>query len=74
MSAPIVGVIMGSKSDWETMRHACETLEALRNEADVVMIAAPACTPTSIGMGCRGSTRCRRRGAARTCSRSWAAC
>ena len=29
MSDPIVGVIMGSKSDWETMRHACETLEAL---------------------------------------------
>jgi len=21
-----VGVIMGSKSDWETMRHACEAL------------------------------------------------
>ena len=28
MSA-IVGVIMGSRSDWETMRHACDTLEAL---------------------------------------------
>jgi 5-(carboxyamino)imidazole ribonucleotide mutase len=24
--APLVGVIMGSKSDWETMRHADETL------------------------------------------------
>jgi 5-(carboxyamino)imidazole ribonucleotide mutase len=24
-----VGVIMGSKSDWETMRHACEVLEEL---------------------------------------------
>ncbi len=24
---PIVGVIMGSASDWETMRHAAETLE-----------------------------------------------
>ena len=23
---PLVGVIMGSKSDWETMRHACEML------------------------------------------------
>ena len=23
---PLVGVIMGSKSDWETMRHASETL------------------------------------------------
>lgn len=26
---PLVGVIMGSKSDWETMRHAVETLCAL---------------------------------------------
>jgi 5-(carboxyamino)imidazole ribonucleotide mutase len=26
---PLVGVIMGSKSDWETMRHACEMLVAL---------------------------------------------
>ncbi len=27
--APIVGVIMGSRSDWETMRNAAETLEKL---------------------------------------------
>jgi 5-(carboxyamino)imidazole ribonucleotide mutase len=26
MDKPLVGVIMGSKSDWETMRHATETL------------------------------------------------
>jgi len=26
---PLVGVIMGSRSDWETMRHADETLAAL---------------------------------------------
>lgn len=25
--APVVGVIMGSQSDWETMQHACATLE-----------------------------------------------
>ena len=25
-NAPLIGVIMGSKSDWETMRHADETL------------------------------------------------
>lgn len=38
MSAPLVGVIMGSKSDFETMRHAKETLEALEiaHEARVV--------------------------------------
>ncbi|MGF7148648.1 5-(carboxyamino)imidazole ribonucleotide mutase [Sphingomonas zeicaulis] len=28
-AAPLVGIIMGSRSDWETMRHAAETLEAL---------------------------------------------
>ena len=26
-SAPLVGIIMGSKSDWDTMRHAAEILE-----------------------------------------------
>jgi len=26
---PLVGIIMGSQSDWSTMRHASETLEAL---------------------------------------------
>ena len=36
-SAPIVGIIMGSQSDWETMRHAADTLSALGipNEARV---------------------------------------
>ncbi len=29
MTEPLVGVIMGSKSDWETMRATCETLEQL---------------------------------------------
>jgi 5-(carboxyamino)imidazole ribonucleotide mutase len=27
--APLIGIIMGSRSDWETMRHAAETLAAL---------------------------------------------
>ena len=37
-SKPLVAVIMGSKSDWDTMRHAAETLEALgvANEARVL--------------------------------------
>lgn len=26
---PVVGVIMGSTSDWETMKHACDVLEEL---------------------------------------------
>jgi 5-(carboxyamino)imidazole ribonucleotide mutase len=29
MGAPPVGIIMGSTSDWDTMRHAAETLDAL---------------------------------------------
>jgi 5-(carboxyamino)imidazole ribonucleotide mutase len=35
---PVVGVIMGSRSDWETMRHVVETLDALGvpNETRVV--------------------------------------
>jgi 5-(carboxyamino)imidazole ribonucleotide mutase len=35
---PLVGVIMGSSSDWETMRHAVETLERLGipHETEVV--------------------------------------
>jgi 5-(carboxyamino)imidazole ribonucleotide mutase len=28
-SSPLVGIIMGSSSDWETMRHAADTLAAL---------------------------------------------
>lgn len=28
-AAAVVGVIMGSRSDWETMAHCCETLDAL---------------------------------------------
>jgi 5-(carboxyamino)imidazole ribonucleotide mutase len=28
-SRPLVGIIMGSKSDWETMSHAAQTLERL---------------------------------------------
>ncbi|MBB5690114.1 5-(carboxyamino)imidazole ribonucleotide mutase [Roseomonas alkaliterrae] len=28
-SSPLVGIIMGSRSDWETMRHAAETLTTL---------------------------------------------
>ncbi|MGC8476222.1 MAG: 5-(carboxyamino)imidazole ribonucleotide mutase [Acetobacteraceae bacterium] len=38
MSAPLVGVIMGSRSDWPTLRHAAETLAtlAIPHEARVV--------------------------------------
>lgn len=29
MPAPLVGIIMGSRSDWDTMSHAADTLESL---------------------------------------------
>jgi 5-(carboxyamino)imidazole ribonucleotide mutase len=36
--APLVGIIMGSKSDWETMRHAAEMLDrfGVPHEAKIV--------------------------------------
>jgi len=35
-----VAIIMGSQSDWETMRHAAETLEALEVPHDVRIVSA----------------------------------
>jgi 5-(carboxyamino)imidazole ribonucleotide mutase len=40
MADPIVGVIMGSRSDWETMRHACETLDALEVPFETRVVSA----------------------------------
>ncbi|HVG18046.1 MAG TPA: 5-(carboxyamino)imidazole ribonucleotide mutase [Blastocatellia bacterium] len=37
---PLVGVIMGSKSDWETMSHAARTLEALGVPFEVRVVSA----------------------------------
>lgn len=35
-----VGIIMGSRSDWETMRHACETLDELGVSYEVRVVSA----------------------------------
>lgn len=35
-----VGVIMGSQSDWETMRHAADTLQALEIEHETRIVSA----------------------------------
>ena len=40
MTQPLVGVIMGSKSDWETMSHAAQTLEALGVPFEVRVVSA----------------------------------
>jgi len=37
---PLVGVIMGSRSDWETMGHAVETLERLGVPHEVEVVSA----------------------------------
>lgn len=37
---PLVGVIMGSKSDWETMRHASETLDSLGVPHECMVVSA----------------------------------
>lgn len=37
---PVVGVIMGSRSDWETMRHAVETLTALGVQSETRVVSA----------------------------------
>ena len=36
----MIGIIMGSRSDWETMRHAAETLEALGVRHEVKVVSA----------------------------------
>jgi 5-(carboxyamino)imidazole ribonucleotide mutase len=38
--ALLVGVIMGSKSDWETMQHTCETLKRLEIPYEAKVVSA----------------------------------
>jgi 5-(carboxyamino)imidazole ribonucleotide mutase len=40
MAGPLVGIIMGSRSDWDTMRHAAEILEILRIEHETRVVSA----------------------------------
>ena len=40
MASPQVGIIMGSTSDWETMRHAAETLDVLGIEHETKIVSA----------------------------------
>src|SRR5215216_5635967 len=40
MTQPLIGIIMGSSSDWETMRHAADTLVALGVEHEVKIVSA----------------------------------
>lgn len=38
--APLVGVIMGSRSDWETMKEACDILDALQIPYEKEIVSA----------------------------------
>lgn len=40
LPAPLVGVVMGSRSDWDTLRHAVETLERLGIAHEVRVVSA----------------------------------
>jgi 5-(carboxyamino)imidazole ribonucleotide mutase len=40
MAEPQVGIIMGSRSDWETMRHAAETLDTLGVAYETKVVSA----------------------------------
>jgi 5-(carboxyamino)imidazole ribonucleotide mutase len=40
MSAPIISIIMGSKSDWETMRHASELLAKFNVPHESLIVSA----------------------------------
>ena len=40
MTKPLVGIIMGSRSDWETMRHAADTLDALGVAHETKVVSA----------------------------------
>ena len=40
MATPLVGLIMGSRSDWETMRHTVETLAELDVPHEVQVVSA----------------------------------
>ena len=40
MNPPLVGVIMGSQSDWDTMRHAAETLASLQVPHECRVVSA----------------------------------
>jgi 5-(carboxyamino)imidazole ribonucleotide mutase len=40
MAEPLVGIIMGSSSDWETMRHAADTLDQLGIPHETKIVSA----------------------------------
>ena len=56
MDAAVVGIIMGSGSDWETLRHTAETLDALGVEHEVKVVSAHR-TPERLYAYARGASQ-----------------
>ena len=54
MAGPKVGIIMGSKSDWETMRHAADMLDELGIAHETKIVSAHR-TPTRLYDYARGA-------------------
>jgi 5-(carboxyamino)imidazole ribonucleotide mutase len=54
MSNPLVGVLMGSKSDWETMKHCAQTLQDL-GIPYVAHVASAHRTPDKVADFCKGA-------------------
>lgn len=51
-TAPAVGIVMGSQSDWRTMQHTVQTLEQLGIACEARIISAHR-TPDRLGAYCR---------------------
>jgi len=54
MSKPIVGILMGSKSDWETMSHCAKTLQGLGIPFEAHVASAHR-TPDKVADFCKGA-------------------
>ena len=54
MSKPLVGVLMGSKSDWETMKHCVQTLQDLGIPCEAHVASAHR-TPDKVADFCKGA-------------------
>ncbi|OQY97550.1 MAG: 5-(carboxyamino)imidazole ribonucleotide mutase [Chloroflexi bacterium UTCFX4] len=40
LQSPVIGLVMGSRSDWETMQHAAQTLDALNISYETRVVSA----------------------------------
>ena len=53
-TTPLVGILMGSKNDWETMQHTALTLKALGIPCEAHVASAHR-TPEKVVEFCRGA-------------------